>query len=149
MPNPSMAGHQDLPGPSEPALKPRVLIADDHVPTRYAVRSMLEYEGFEVCAEVPNAWAAADAALRERPDVCLLDIDMPGGGIETAGMIARRLPQTAVVMLTVSSAERDISAARKAGARGYVLKDQHPAELASALRRVLRGEIAFPPGADG
>jgi two-component system, NarL family, nitrate/nitrite response regulator NarL len=133
----------------DPALRPRVLIADDHVPTRHAVRTVLEHEGFAVCAEVPNAWAATDAALTERPDICLLDIDMPGDGIETAKVLARRLPETAVVMLTVSSAERDLAASRSAGARGYVLKDQHPADLAASLHRVLRGEIVFPPGAGG
>jgi DNA-binding NarL/FixJ family response regulator len=70
----------------------RVLLADDHAPTRAAVREALEADGgFEVVAELADAPAAVEAALRERPDVCLLDIHMPGSGTAAAWEITARL----------------------------------------------------------
>ena len=122
----------------------RVLIADDHVPTRAGVRAALEDGGCAVVAEVAHADAAVEGASRERPDVCVLDINMPGGGISAAARIAERLPGTAVVMLTVSSDDGDLFAALRAGALGYLLKDMDPARLAAALRGVLSGEAALP-----
>ena len=91
----------------------RVLIADDHVPTRDDVRRALEADGrFVVCAAVGNAAAAVQAAVRERPDICLLDIRMPGRGLAAAWEIAGRLPQAKLVMLTVSDEDSDLFAAR-------------------------------------
>jgi DNA-binding NarL/FixJ family response regulator len=122
----------------------RVLVADDHVPTRAGVRLALEQGDMLVCAEAATAQAAVSAALRERPDVCLLDIHMPGSGIKAAGEISARLPETPVVMLTVSSADEDIFDSLRAGARGYLLKDMDPARLPAAVRGVLAGEAALP-----
>ena len=62
----------------------RVVIADDHAPTRVGVRLALADAGFDVCAEESSGPGAVEAALRERPDICLLDIHMPCGGIESA-----------------------------------------------------------------
>jgi len=121
-----------------------VLIADDHPATRAGVRLALERGGFVVCAEVPDGPSAIDAALRERPDVCLLDINMPGNGIEATKTIVRQLPETAVVMLTVSRSDADLFDALRAGASGYLLKDTDPARLPHALRGVLDGEAALP-----
>jgi DNA-binding NarL/FixJ family response regulator len=122
----------------------RVLIADDHPPTRRGVRLSLEQQGFIVCAEVASAQGAVEAAVRERPDVCLVDVHMPGGGIRAVGEIAARLPKTAVVMLTVSDSEDDLLDALRAGARGYLLKDMDTEQLPMALWAVLRGEAALP-----
>jgi DNA-binding NarL/FixJ family response regulator len=122
----------------------RVLIADDHPPTRRGVRLTLERQGFLVCAEVASAQGAIDVALREHPDVCLLDVRMPGDGIRAAGEIAGRLPETAVVMLTVSESDEDLFDALRAGARGYLLKDMDVEQLPVALRAMLRGEAAIP-----
>ena len=122
----------------------RVLVADDHPPTRAGVRIALERDDFVVCAEVADAAAAIDAARRERPDICLLDIHMPGDGIHAAEAIARELPETAVVMLTVSRTDSDLFGALRAGASGYLLKDVDPARLPLALRGVLDGEAALP-----
>ena len=83
-------------------MNPRVLVADDHPPTRAGVRAVLEENGFDVCAEVCSAEQAVAAALRETPDICLLDIHMPGSGIAAAGAITAALPDAAIVMLTVS-----------------------------------------------
>lgn len=123
----------------------RVLIADDHPPTRSGVRRVLEEAGFVVCAEAADATAAVAEALRERPDVCLLDVRMPGGGgVAAAAEIARRLPDAHVVMLTVSRDDDDLFDALRAGARGYLLKDIERAKLPGALRSVLDGEAQLP-----
>jgi DNA-binding NarL/FixJ family response regulator len=122
----------------------RVVIADDHVPTRAGIRAALEDHGFEVVAETGTASAAVEAALRERPDICLLDIHMPGNGIAAAAQIGAALPGTAIVMLTVSTTDEDLFDALKAGASGYLLKDIDPARLPKALEGVLDGEAALP-----
>jgi DNA-binding NarL/FixJ family response regulator len=122
----------------------RVLLADDHPPTRAGVRAALEGHGFEVVAEVGDAATAIEGAQRERPDVCLLDIHMPGSGIHAAGEIARLVPEAAVVMLTISRNDDDLFDALRAGAGGYLLKDMDPARIPNALEGVLRGEAALP-----
>jgi DNA-binding NarL/FixJ family response regulator len=123
----------------------RVLIADDHQPTREDVRFALDQdERFEVCAEAVDAPGAIEAALRERPDICLLDVKMPGWGVSAAWEIHARLPQTLVVMLTVSRDDLDLFAALRAGAVGYLLKDMDPRRLPRALESVLEGEVAIP-----
>jgi DNA-binding NarL/FixJ family response regulator len=122
----------------------RVLVADDHPPTRAGVRAALERDGFVVCAEAGDARSAIEAARRERPDVCLLDIHMPGDGIHAAETISREFPDTAVVMLTVSRTDADLFNALRAGAAGYLLKDIDPIRLPLALRGVLEGEAALP-----
>jgi DNA-binding NarL/FixJ family response regulator len=122
----------------------RVLVADDHPPTRAGVRMALEGHGFEVCAEVGDANSAIEAARRELPDVCLLDIHMPGDGIHAAEAISSELPDVAVVMLTVSRTDADLFDALRAGASGYLLKDIDPARLPLALHGVLEGEAALP-----
>jgi DNA-binding NarL/FixJ family response regulator len=123
----------------------RVLVADDHAPTRTGVRRVLEADGFEVCAEEATGAAAVEAALRERPDVCLLDVRMPeGGGVAAAAEIARRLPDASIVMLTVSRDDADLFDALRAGAQGYLLKDIERTRLPRALRSVLAGEAQLP-----
>jgi two-component system, NarL family, nitrate/nitrite response regulator NarL len=90
----------------------RVLIADDHPPTRAGVRWALEHDGeFVVCAEVATAADAVEAARDLQPEIALLDIHMPGGGIHAAAQIAEAAPETAVVMLTVSRDDADLFAA--------------------------------------
>jgi two-component system nitrate/nitrite response regulator NarL len=119
----------------------RVLVADDHAPTREGIRLVLEAEGFLVCAQAATGEAAVAAALRERPDVCLLDVRMPGGGgIAAAAAIGERVPDAAIVMLTVSRDDRDLFDALRAGACGYLLKDIERARLPEALGKVLNGE---------
>jgi DNA-binding NarL/FixJ family response regulator len=123
----------------------RILIADDHAPTRADVRRGLEADGrFDVVAETCDAFAAIDEAVRERPDLCLLDIHMPGGGVAATWEIRARLPQTKVVMLTVSDSDRTLLSALRAGASGYLLKDMDPRRLPHALSDVMHGEAAIP-----
>ena len=123
----------------------RVLIADDHVPTRARVRKVLERAGLVVCAEAATASGAVEAALRERPDVCLLDVHMPGNGITAAGRIAARLADTVIVMLTVSRERQDACDSMRAGAAAYLLKDMDPARMPEALEAAMRGEGQVPP----
>ncbi len=124
----------------------RVVVADDHELIREEIRLALEEGGsFDVCAEASDAPGAVDAAVRVRPDICLLDINMPGNGVAAAWEIAARLPQTKVVMLTVSTEDRDLFAALKAGAAGYLLKGADAGDIRQALTRVVRGEAALAP----
>jgi DNA-binding NarL/FixJ family response regulator len=123
---------------------PRVLIADDHAPTRAGVRLALERDGIEVCAEVTNAADAVEAALRERPDLCLIDVHMPGGGPSAASKITSSLPGTLVLMLTVSRENEDVLESLRRGAAGYLLKDMNPASLPVAVRAALSGEGVIP-----
>jgi DNA-binding NarL/FixJ family response regulator len=119
----------------------RVLVADDHRSARAAVRAILEEESdFEVCAEAGDARGAVRLALAERPDICLLDVDMPGGGIKAAAEISEALPETVVVMLTVSGEDSDLFDSLRAGATGYLLKDTDPDRFPADLRGALDGE---------
>jgi DNA-binding NarL/FixJ family response regulator len=122
----------------------RVVIADDHPMTRVGVRMALERGGFAICAEADDAASAVEAVERELPDICLLDIQMPGSGIRAADEISRKAPGTAIVMLTVSRSDADLFDALRAGASGYLLKDTDPDRLPLALHGVLEGEAALP-----
>ena len=124
-------------------MKPRVLIADDHPPTRAGARAALKAE-FEICGEAASADETVELALQETPDICLIDVHMPGGGVAAAAEITAKLPGTAVVMLTISQHDDDLFAALSAGAVGYLLKGIDPARLPNALLGVLRGEAAVP-----
>jgi DNA-binding NarL/FixJ family response regulator len=123
---------------------PSAVIADDHPVIRQGVRMALTRGGFEVLAEVGDGETAVEAVLRLNPDVCLLDISMPGGGIEAAARIAEARVATRVVMLTVSNRTEDVIAALRAGAVGFLPKDTHPDRLPAALYGVLKGEAALP-----
>lgn len=123
----------------------RVVIADDHVPTRAGVRLALERDGIEVCGEAADASEAVVVAIRERPDVCVLDVHMPGGGTSAASTITARLPGTVVVMLTVSSDDDDLVESLRRGAFGYMLKDVAPAGLAAGVRGAVKGEAPLSP----
>jgi len=122
-----------------------VVLADDHPAIRLGVRIAVTGGGFEVVAEAADCDGAVEAVLRERPEICLLDVYMPGGGIEAAAILGRLAPATATVMLTVSESPTDLLAALRAGASGYLLKDTSPERLSAALDGVLEGEAAVPP----
>jgi DNA-binding NarL/FixJ family response regulator len=123
---------------------PTIVIADDHQVMRLGVRMALMRGGFQVVAEAADREGAVSAVVRERPDVCLLDIRMPGGGIQTANELAEVAPSTSVVMLTVSTSTEDVLASLRAGAVGYLPKDTSPDRLPAALCGVLKGEAALP-----
>jgi DNA-binding NarL/FixJ family response regulator len=122
----------------------RIVLADDHAPIRAAVRRIVEADGFVVCGEASDANTAVALAVEHSPDLCLLDIHMPGSGIAAAKAVRLRLPGTAIVMLTVSEDDDDLFDAVCAGASGYLLKGMDPARMPVALRGVLAGEAALP-----
>ncbi|HEX6517997.1 MAG TPA: response regulator transcription factor [Nocardioidaceae bacterium] len=121
----------------------RIVVADDHPPTRGRIRSALEAGGCVVLGEGASADDAVRLSLEHQPDVALLDIHMPGSGIRAAEQIGRLLPETAVVMLTQSQEDDDLFDSLRAGAAGYLLKDTDPSRLPDALRGVLAGEAAM------
>jgi DNA-binding NarL/FixJ family response regulator len=125
-------------------VEPTIVIADHHQVTRLGVRMALMRGGFQVVGEAADREGTVGTALRERPDVCLLDVSMPGGGIETARRLAEAVPSTSVVMLTVSTNTEELLAALRAGAVGYLPKNTSPDRLPAALSGVLKGEAALP-----
>jgi two-component system NarL family response regulator len=115
------------------------------VPTREDIRVALEADPrFHVCAEASDAAGAVEAAGRDRPDICLLDIRMPGGGVAATWEISARLPETKIVMLTASEEESDLLAALRAGAASYLVKTIDPRRLPHALHDVCEGRAAIP-----
>jgi DNA-binding NarL/FixJ family response regulator len=122
----------------------RVLVADDHAPTRDDVRRSLTDGGLTVCAEAADAAHAVQQALETEPDICLLDVRMPGGGVAAAWEIAARVPTTRIVMLTVSDDDASLFAALRAGAVGYLVKDLDLRRLPGALRDAAEGRAAIP-----
>jgi DNA-binding NarL/FixJ family response regulator len=124
--------------------KPRVLVGDAHLPTRMGIRLLLERNGFEICAEAADADAAVKAVIRERPELCLLNADLPGGAIRATARIASQAPATDVVVLADEADEDGVMDALRAGASGYLPADSDPEGLIRALRAVRRGEAAIP-----
>jgi DNA-binding NarL/FixJ family response regulator len=125
----------------------RVLIADDHPIVRSGVKGMLEPDpDFDVVGEAASGAEAVALALREHPDVVLMDLQMPGldGASATAQIKAKR-PQTQVLVLTTYGTDADIVRAIDAGAVGYLLKDAPHEEIARAVRAAARGETTLAP----
>jgi DNA-binding NarL/FixJ family response regulator len=124
----------------------RIVVADDHPMFRAGVVASLgAAEGLEVVAQGASAGEALALAREHMPDVVILDIAMPGGGLVAARDITVACPATRVVMLTVSEDEDDILAAMKAGASGYVLKGSSATEMASIIRSVHAGQVYVAP----
>ena len=122
----------------------RVLIAEDHEPTRDDVcRALALDRALDVCAVAADAPQAVQAAISERPDICLLDVRMPGSGVAAAWEIAARLPDAKIVMYTVSEDDADLFASLRAGAHGYLLKSMNLRRLRYALIGVCSGEAAM------
>lgn len=128
-------------------MKVRVVIADDHPIFRDGVIRTLEETGrFEVLGAAADADQAVSLALAHAPDLALLDVSMPGGGVEAARRIAAAALGIRIAMLTVSEAEEDVAGALRAGAIGYVLKGVSARELTDILEGVARGEAHVSPG---
>ena len=124
----------------------RIAVADDHPMFRAGVvMSLREEADIDVVGEAADAGSALAIARSELPDVMVLDIAMPGSGLDAARAIAAACPATRIVMLTVSEDEDDLLAAMKAGASGYVLKGAGASELAGIIRSVHAGEVYVAP----
>ncbi len=127
--------------------KIRVVLADDHVMVRKGIREFLEEEGdILVVAEAGDGEEAVALVDQQRPDVAVLDIQMPGiTGIEATRRIMARYPEVKVLVLTAYDDDPYIFALLQAGASGYILKTADPAELVRAVRAVHRGESVLDP----
>ncbi|MDQ6674749.1 MAG: response regulator transcription factor [Chloroflexota bacterium] len=124
----------------------RVVVADDHPLFREGVVTSLQsMHDIQVVGQAADADGALRLVREELPDLALLDVTMPGGGIHAAAKIATACPATRVVMLTVSEDEDDLLAAMKAGAKGYVLKGVSASELGTVIRAVSAGEVYVAP----
>ena len=122
----------------------RILVADDHSLFRDGLVSLLEAAGMDVVGQVGDGETAIEAALRLRPDVVLMDLNMPGiGGLEALRRLRAEWPAVQVVMLTVSEEQADLVAAVQAGARGYLLKHLKADEFLDMLHGLERGEAAM------
>jgi DNA-binding NarL/FixJ family response regulator len=121
------------------------VLADDHPSLRSAIRTDLEDMGIDVCAEAEDAEGAIEAALGAAPDLCVIDLRMPGDGLVATWEITERLPATRVLILTVSSDPEDMLGAWRAGASGYLGKETTAALLAERIFEILDGREPLPP----
>ena len=119
-----------------------VLIAAERLPTRVGLRLALEPEAR--CTEAADAQSAVNAAVRDRPDVCLLGLDPPDQGLSVVSEIVSKVPSAAVILLTNQLDEEEFMAAVRAGASGYLTQNLDPARLPYVVRGALRGEPAVP-----
>ena len=124
-----------------PLGRPRVLIAAENPPTRVGLRLALE-AGAD-CSEVTDEHAAVAVAVRDRPDVCLIDFDFPAC-LRAIGAIVAQAPDTLVIVLARRADEGEFLAAMRAGASGYVPQGLDPARLPSVVEAAMRGEPAVP-----
>ena len=120
----------------------RVVIADDHGIVRSGIRLLLERQGdIEVVAEAADGIEARNTVVREKPDLAILDVKMPGlTGLQATREIKAQSPDTNVLILSMHDDERYLFEALKAGASGYVLKSQADTDLLEAVRSIERGE---------
>jgi two-component system response regulator DesR len=125
----------------------RILLADDQALIRSALAALLELEeDFEVVSQTGRGDEVVAAALAARPDVALVDIEMPGlDGIAAATALTRELPACRVIILTTFGRPGYLRRAMESGAVGFVVKDTEPEQLADAVRRVARGERVVDP----
>ncbi len=119
-----------------------VLLVDDHTLFRSGIRSLLQRQpDFAIVGEAADGVEGIKRAVQLQPQVILLDLNMPGmSGLETLQLLLQDCPDSAVVMLTVSEDAQDLSAALKAGASGYLLKNIDTEYLTRAIRRAAAGE---------
>lgn len=124
------------------------MLVDDHALFRKGLASLIASEsGIEVVAEASNGEEALARARESQPDLILMDINMPGiGGVEATRLIKAEMPESRIVMLTVSEDEDDIYEAIRSGAQGYLLKNLRPETLFDMIRDAIRGEAPISPG---
>lgn len=129
-------------------MKPiRILIVDDHTLLRSGIKLALQrHAGFEVVGEAGDGLEGIKRAKQLKPDVVLLDLHMPGtSGLEALRVLVEDVPETQVVMLTVSEDAEDLLETLRAGARGYLLKNIDTEFLLESIRRAAHGESVMSP----
>lgn len=125
----------------------RVLLADDHALFRAGIASLLRAWGMDVVGQAADGIEAIELCRRLRPELVLMDIGMsPCNGLEATRVIRTELPETKVIIVTVSEDDQDLFEAVKSGAEGYLLKDMSENELERTLRALEAGEPALSPG---
>ncbi|MFE3516048.1 response regulator [Streptomyces sp. NPDC059166] len=136
-----------MPQDHRPTASVRILLAEDQGMMRSALALLLGMEpDFEVVAQVESGDAIVDAALHSRPDVALLDIELPGrSGLDAAADLRDEAPECRVLILTTFGRPGYLRRAMEAGAAGFLVKDGPVGELAKAIRRVLGGETVIDP----
>lgn len=120
----------------------RILLIDDHTLFRSGIRALLQRQSdFEIVDEAADGVEGIKRAKQHRPDVILLDLNMPGlSGLEALQLLVEDLPDSAVIVLTVSEEAEELATALRSGARGYLLKNIETEALTSAIRRAAAGE---------
>lgn len=120
----------------------RILLADDHTLVRRGIAQLLSMEeDMEVVGEAEDGLQACELALKARPDLILLDLQMPRmSGLEALVRLRRELPETIVVVLTYSAESEDALAALRMGAQGYLLKNLEPEALCAHIRAAVHGD---------
>jgi DNA-binding NarL/FixJ family response regulator len=129
----------------------RALIADDHLVVRRGIGALLSsISGIEVVAEATTGQDVLREAQLSRPDIIVMDIQMPGmDGIEATRRVTTLLPDVAVLVLTMFEDDDTVFAAMRAGARGYLLKGAEQQDIISAIRSVVTGQVVIGPGVAG
>ena len=127
--------------------KLKVLLVDDHALVRRGFRRMLEDEpSFQVVGEASDGAEALKRAEELRPDVIVMDCALPQvNGIDATRQILKKLPSTAILMLSMHSEDTLVRQAMEAGARGYILKNAMDLDLVSAIRKVADGQTVLDP----
>lgn len=119
----------------------RVLLIDDHALVRKGIEALLQSRGIEIAASVGSGQEGLDKATELKPDIILLDMNMPGmTGPETLQALRSNKIEIPVLMLTMSREEKDLAEALRSGAQGYLLKDMDPDDLVPALNSALSGD---------
>jgi two-component system, NarL family, response regulator NreC len=125
----------------------RVLLADDHVLVRQGVKSLLEREGIQVVGEARDGQEVMQLAAKHSPDVAVIDVGMPLlNGLDAARELKRIAPKTKAIFLTRHDEDEYLIEALRAGAKGYVLKNQAASDLVQAIQLVCRGQVYLSPG---
>jgi DNA-binding NarL/FixJ family response regulator len=126
--------------------KIRVLIADDHLLVREGLRKILEQdENIEIITEVGDGQGAINIARKEKPDIILMDIKMPGtDGIVATRVITKEFPDTRIIALTIYE-DKEVVDMVRAGVAGYILKDVAGNELINSIYKVMKGEVVIHP----
>ena len=125
----------------------RVLLADDHALFRAGIASLLRAWGMKVVGEASDGLQALELARKLRPDLILMDIQMPRcNGLEATRLVKAEMPEIKIIMVTVSDDEDDLFEAIKSGAQGYLLKNMQEEEFRRVLEGIAGGEAPLSRG---